>query len=302
MEKIDVEMTLRRRMNIVIDIEYYHQKKKDLVGPIKQVGAFKFDDEYRIVDIFEMTITKYTPLEIVRSLFTEFISDVEQVYVWDKNNDQKAMIDHLDLDLHEIDVLDVQTYFKDVNLASLTTISTALEYDNEGRHNALVDAEYTFEIIKHFNLNLEASRCTLVNFVKLLKTNESNKSDSEPKQKKVSSRKVKKYNLFNPGQMRKANDEFYQINNGGLLDGIVSKIAKNKFAICKDGKFDLPNSLEQLVVDDADIIFSNATKFNKVSKQYPDKLIIIVDEEDIDNDYLALFVSKEVFKKFAEIN
>ncbi len=289
-------------MNIVIDIEYYHQKKRLEVGPIKQVGAFKFDDNYRIIDIFDMTVTKYTPLEILYSLFGTFIAGVDQLYVWDKANDSRILSEQLDVDFTQIKIHDVQTYFKDVDLASLSAVNSALEYDNEGRHNALVDAEYTFEIIKHFNLNHDASRDTLVNFVNLLKQNGSKKEEKKKLEVKPKNDKViENYGLFHPGSMRKIGDDHYHINNERLLLEMIEKIITNEYPICIDGQCEVDYRLQALIEEDADIVFSNANKFNKIAKKYPNKLIIVMDEEE-NNEYLAAFVAKKSFKKFARLN
>lgn len=294
-------------MYIVLDLEFYHNAKKEQLGPIKQIGAFKFDDSYRIIDIFEMTVTKYTTQAMLKELFTVFINDVSTMYVWAKNNDLRAMKSVLDIDSYQIDVIDVQEYFKDVNLASLSTISEALSFEPEGRHNALIDAEYTFEIVKHFELNNEVSRKAISNYINLIKSSESiqRKSDDNNKKQPVeNSTKSSKldfakndYKIVPAGSMRKLNDEYYQIVSESSIKQIINDIQERKLPICKDGKFELNSSLETQVKSQGLIVFTNATKFKSIAKKHEDKLIIVIDHSTVDN-YLAIFISKKVYKKF----
>lgn len=293
-------------MYIVLDLEFYHNSKKDQLGPIKQIGAFKFDDNYRIIDIFEMTVTKYTTQAMLKNLFTAFVNDVSTMYVWAKNNDLRAMKSVLDADAYEMDVIDVQEYFKDVNLASLSTISEALLFDSEGRHNALIDAEYTFEIVKHFDLNNEVSRRAISNYISLIRSNETNQrtTNNQPttsnKQAKAPAKKEvnkKDYKLVAAGSMRKLNDEYYQIVSESGIKQIVSEIQSRNLPVCKDGKFNLSKQLEEQVKSTAQIVFTNADKFKSIAKKHEDKLIIVVDNSTEDN-YLAIFISKKIYKKF----
>ncbi len=293
-------------MYIVLDLEFYHNSKKDQLGPIKQIGAFKFDDNYRIIDIFEMTVTKYTTQAMLKKLFTAFVNDVSTMYVWAKNNDLRAMKSVLDADAYEMDVIDVQEYFKDVNLASLSTISEALLFDSEGRHNALIDAEYTFEIVKHFDLNNEVSRRAISNYINLIRSNETNQrtpnnqSTTSNKQAKTPAKKEvnkKDYKLVAAGSMRKLNDEYYQIVSESGIKQIVSEIQSRNLPVCKDGKFNLSEQLEEQVKSTAQIVFTNADKFKSIAKKHEDKLIIVVDNSTDDN-YLAIFISKKIYKKF----
>ncbi len=288
-------------MYVVLDIEFYHNKKKDILGPVKQLGAFKFDENYRVVDIFEMTVTQYTTQTMLKKLFSAFVADVDTVYVWAKNNDIRALNEVLEKDLHEYNIIDVQEYFKDINLASLSLISEALHFEPEGRHNALVDAEYTFEIIKHFNFNNEATRTAITNYVNLIKasTNPEKKQTSEKTVAKPVSKKNKKQNtkIIIPGTMRKLNDEYYQIVNEKAVTQIIESIKANKLSISKDGKFDLNTELEALVESDSSIIFSSTPKFKSIAKKYEDKIIVIVDGNS-KNNYLGVFVSKKAYKQF----
>lgn len=294
-------------MYIVLDLEFYHNTKKEQLGPVKQIGAFKFDDDYRIIDIFEMTVTKYTTQAMLTQLFTNFVKDVSTMYVWAKNNDLRAMKSVLDINAHDIKVIDVQEYFKEVNLASLSTISEALSFDSEGRHNALIDAEYTFEIVKHFELNNEVSRKAISNYINLIRSNESNQRKViEPK--KIESKEfVKKelktetnkndYKIVTAGSMRKLNDDYYQIVSESSIKQIINDIQDRNLPICKDGKFELNSDLESQVKSRAIIVFTNATKFKEVAKKHEDKLIVVVDHSTVDN-YLAIFISKKVYRKF----
>lgn len=283
-------------MYIVLDLEFYHNSKKDELGPIKQLGAFKFDENYRIIDIFEMTVTKYSTQAMLKQLFNEFVSDVTTIYVWAKNNDIRAMKGILDLEHTSLQVIDVQEYFKEVNLASLSTISEALSFDPEGRHNALIDAEYTFEIVKHFNLNNEFSRQAIASYVNLIRSNEVNQKRTAKEFIKKTNKKPVNTKIISPGSMRKLNDDYYQIVNERAITQLVADIATNRLAIIKDGNFKLNSQLEILVDEGADIVFSNTKKFKDVSKKYEDKLIIIVDENN--ETYLAVFISKKIYKQF----
>lgn len=286
-------------MYIVLDLEFYHNSKKEQLGPIKQLGAFKFDADYQIVDVFEMTVTKYTTERMLKQLFNQFIKGVDTMYVWAKNNDLKAMTNVLEAEALEMDVIDVQEYFKDVNLASLSTISEALLFDSEGRHNALIDAEYTFEIIKHFNLNSEVSRNTISNYVNLIRSSESIQKKGNHGTKFETKNDMSKYDyrIVSPGSMRKLNEEYYQIVSETVITQIITNIKERNLPICKDGKFNLELDLEKLVQDKASIVFTNTSKFKEVSKKHEDKLIIVVDEMS-ENTYLAVFISKKVYKKF----
>lgn len=156
-------------MYVVIDIEFYHNKKKELLGSIKQLGAFKFNEDYEIIDIFEMTVTKYTTKQMLESLFNDFISNADTIYMWDKGNDIKVLNSELNFHKNDIKIIDVQEYFKTMHFPSLSTISGAMFDETEGRHNALVDAEYTYEIIKDFNLNDLNVRKTLSKYNNLHK-------------------------------------------------------------------------------------------------------------------------------------
>lgn len=291
-------------MYIVLDLEFYHNAKKDKLGPIKQLGAFKFDDQYQIVDIFEMTVTKYTTQTMLQQLFSIFVNDVDTMYVWAKDNDLKAMKQVLDGATLDLEVIDVQEYFKDVNLASLSTISEALSFDSEGRHNALIDAEYTFEIIKHFNLNSEVSRVAIANYINLIRSNEAIQKSGTTEPKAVEKRPEPKadpvkhdYNIVTPGSMRKLNEEYYQIVSESGIYQIISEIKSRKLPVCKDGDFSLNSKLESLVKDQAIIVFTNTAKFKSVAKKHENKLIIVVDNSTKDN-YLAIFISKKIYKKF----
>lgn len=286
-------------MYIVLDLEFYHNSKKEQLGPIKQLGAFKFNEQYQIIDVFEMTVTKYTTEEMLKHLFNQFVKGVDTMYVWAKNNDLKAMKNVLEADALNMDVIDVQEYFKDVNLASLSTISEALCFDSEGRHNALIDAEYTFEIIKHFNLNNEVSRNTIATYVNLIRSNESiQKKGNHPVKREVKNEACKHdYKIVSPGSMRKLNEEYYQIVSDTVIEQIVKKITERSLPICKDGNFKLNQDLEQLVEASACIVFTNASKFKDIAKKHEDKLIVVVDELGVDN-YLAVFISKKIYKKF----
>lgn len=291
-------------MYIVLDLEFYHNKKREQLGPIKQLGAFKFNDDYKVIDIFEMTVTQYTTQEMLKALFTSFVSDVETIYLWAKNNDLKAL-NHILIDpMDNFQIVDVQNYFKDVNLASLSTISEALSFEAEGRHNALVDAEYTFEVIKHFDLNNEASRKAIKNYINLIRSNEVNQNfkkqqkpnNLQPKQAVELSTKSN-YKMIQPGTMRKLNEDYYQIVNERAINSIISDVIENKYAICVDGQLKLDGELAHLIQADADIVFSNTPRFKSIASKYEDKLIVIVDDAKITN-YLAVFVSKKAYKKF----
>lgn len=284
-------------MHIVLDLEFYHNSKKDDLGAIKQLGAFKFDDDYRIIDIFEMTVTKYTTQAMLKQLFNNFVKDVETMYVWAKNNDMRAMKAILDLEHADISVVDVQEYFKDVNLASLSTISEALSFDPEGRHNALIDAEYTFEIVKHFNLNNEVSRRAIGAYVSLIRSNESNQKKSTREQTKKTNNKKLDYKIVTPGSMRKLNEEYYQIVNDRAVKQLIADIIANELPVTKDGQFKLSSDLEKLVDTDAKILFSNTKKFKNIANKHDNKLIIIVDETT-EGNYLAIFISKKIYKQF----
>lgn len=286
-------------MYIVLDLEFYHNSKKEQLGAIKQIGAFKFDEQYRIVDIFEMTVTKYTPVTMLKRLFSNFVEDVETMYVWAKNNDVKAMESVLGIAEYNLEIVDVQVYFKDVNLASLSTISEALSFNSEGRHNALIDAEYTFEIIKHFELNNQVSRKAISNYINLIRSNE-NIQKKGPIQPRIESKPefIKNdYRLVTPGSMQKLNEEYYQITSVNSIEQIVNEITNRKLPICKDGNFKLNDQLEELVKTSGIIVFTNTTKFKAVAKKHEDKLIIVVDEE-VEDNYLAIFISKKIYKKF----
>lgn len=295
-------------MYIVLDLEFYHNRKKEVLGPIKQIGAFKFDEEYNVIDIFEMTVTHYTTQNMLRTLFLDFIDGVEDMYLWAKNNDLRALEQVFGDEIDYMDIIDVQSYFKDVNLASLSSISEALSFEPEGRHNALVDAEYTFEIIKHFNLNSKQSRTALGNYVKLIRTSEMGQKktdDQESKQFKtnfekkdeIKSKRCNNYDLIVPGTMRKLSDEYYQIVNEKAINQIVSEISSNEYAVMKDGEFKLSKGLEQLVSKKADIVFSDAERLKSIASKFEQKLIIIVDSSKDDN-FLGIFVSKKAYKKF----
>lgn len=286
-------------MYIVLDLEFYHNSKKEQLGPIKQLGAFKFDENYQIVDVFEMTVTKYTTQEMLKQLFNQFVRGVVTMYVWAKNNDLRAMTNVLEAEALDMEVIDVQEYFKDVNLASLSTISEALSFDSEGRHNALIDAEYTFEIIKHFNLNSEVSRNTIANYINLIRSSESiqKKANHEAKVQAKNDTSKYDYRIISPGSMRKLNEEYYQIVSETVITQIITNIKKRNLPICKDGNFNLEYELEKQVRDNACIVFTNTGKFKAVSKKHEDKLIIVVDEMS-KNNYLAIFISKKVYKKF----
>ncbi len=287
-------------MYIVLDVEFYHNKKKQQLGPIKQIGAFKFDEQYQILDVFEMTVTKYTPNNIINMLFTDFLQDVEEIYLWAKTNDFKALDIALDIDFSQFSIIDVQTYFKGLNLASLSSISEALNFDKEGRHNALIDAEYTFEVIKYFNLNNKISRTTIENFINLY-TKKNKVSHREDNHNQIDGASAKantlnaNYKLIKPGFMRKLNDKYYQIISINCLNYVIDSIIKRKLPIIKDGNFKLDDQLEQLVKEEASIVISNTDKFHKLANKHDDKLIIIIDDE---NNYLAAFVSRKVYRKF----
>lgn len=298
-------------MNIVIDIEFYHNSKRDTLGPIKQIGAFKFDDKYQIIDVFEMTVTKYTPIMLIKQLFKPFVTDVEQVFLWAAANDKRVLQEALDVDLDNFSLIDVQTYFKDVNLASLTTISQALEYDNEGRHNALVDAEYTFEIIKHFDLLDEVSRSAIGKYIDLIRIKEvnpdkvietiaSNEAKGDVKKQKTDSKKSKveskaSLKVINPGSLRKLNDEYYQITSAKVIEETIKRISDNNLFVSQDGDFKLPLDLGLNVKENSSIIFSNTNKFKTIASKYEQKLIFVVDSE---GEVLSIFLSRKAYKKF----
>lgn len=288
-------------MYVVLDIEFYHNKKRDSLGPVKQLGAFKFDENYRVVDIFEMTVTQYTTQTMLKRLFSAFVKDVDTVYVWAKNNDVRALNEVLEKDINAYNIIDVQEYFKDINLASLSVISEALHFEPEGRHNALVDAEYTFEIIKHFDFNNAATRAAITNYVNLIKasTNPMKKQGSEKADTKQSQSKPKNQNtkIIIPGTMRKLSEEYYQIVNEKAVTQIIESIKANRLSISKDGNFDLNADLEKLVENKSNIIFSSTPKFKSIAKKYEDKLIVIVDGASEEN-YLGVFVSKKAYKQF----
>lgn len=286
-------------MYIVLDLEFYHNSKKEQLGSIKQLGAFKFNEQYEIIDIFELTVTKYTPVTMLKRLFSNFIEDVDTMYVWAKNNDVKALESVLGIAEYHLDIVDVQEYFKDVNLASLSSISEALSFNAEGRHNALIDAEYTFEIIKHFELNNKVSRKAIKNYINLIRSNEKlQKTPPEAPRFESKPEIIKNdYKLVTPGSMQKLNDTYYQITNVNSIEQIITDITNRKLPICKDGDFKLNQSLEQLVKSSGIIVFTNTTKFKDVAKKHEDKLIIVVDDSAKDA-YLAIFVSKKVYKKF----
>lgn len=288
-------------MYIVLDLEFYHNTKKEKLGPIKQIGAFKFDKNYQIIDVFEMTVTKYTTHTMLQKLFNTFVQDVTTMYVWAKDNDLKAMKSVLDVDYLNIEVVDVQVYFKEVNLASLSAISEVLSFDSEGRHNALIDAEYTYEIVKHFNFNSEVTRIALSNYVDLIKANESNQKKAlSEKNNQVSNNDANDicYKFITPGSMRKLNEDYYQIINERAINEIVTCILNRKLPVSKHGKFTLNQELEQLVANEAPIIFTNVAKFNTVAKKFEDKLIIIIDKSSNKTNYLGVFVSRKIYRKF----
>lgn len=286
-------------MYIVLDLEFYHNSKKEELGSIKQLGAFKFDEEYQIIDIFELTVTKYTPVTMLKRLFSNFIEDVDTMYVWAKNNDIKAMENALGISEFHLEIVDVQEYFKDVNLASLSSISEALSFNSEGRHNALIDAEYTFEIIKHFELNNVVSRKAIKNYINLIRSNENLQKKSTTAPRVVNKPEIIKhdYKLVTPGSMQKLNDEYYQITSVNSIEQIINEITTRQLPICKDGKFTLNSELEQLVKTSGIIVFTNTTKFKDVAKKHEDKLIVVVDDS-VPDTYLAIFISKKIYKKF----
>ncbi len=284
-------------MYIVLDLEFYHNKKREDLGAIKQLGAFKFDDNYNIVDIFEMTVTKYTTQGMLTTLFNSFAKETDTIYVWAKNNDIKAL--NQIMEVTEVDIVDVQSYFKDVNLASLSSVSEALTFDTEGRHNALIDAEYTFEVIKHFDLNSEVSRKAITNYVNLIRVSEGKQQKSiVTKQKDVKKKKkITNYNLVSAGSMRKLNDDYYQIVSSKAINDIVETIKQKKYKIQIDGTLCLSEELQSLIVDEADIVFSNTPKLKAIANKYDQKMIVIVDNSQ-DDSILGIFLSKQIYKKF----
>lgn len=283
-------------MYIVLDLEFYHNKKREDLGAIKQLGAFKFDDKYNIVDIFEMTVTKYTTQGMLTTLFNSFAKDIDTIYVWAKNNDIKAL--NQIMEVTEVDIVDVQSYFKDVNLASLSSVSEALTFETEGRHNALIDAEYTFEVIKHFDLNNEVSRKAIINYINLIRISEGKQQKSiDNKPKEAKKKKITNYNLVSAGSMRKLNDEYYQIVSSKAINDIVETIKQKEYKIQIDGSVSLSNELQSLIVDKADIVFSNTPKFKTIANKYEQKMIVIVDNSQ-DDSILGIFLSKQIYKKF----
>ncbi|WOO87889.1 hypothetical protein RZE82_02890 [Mollicutes bacterium LVI A0039] len=119
------------------------------------------------------------------------------------------------------------------------------------------------------------------------------KSESKVVVEKTS-KPVKKssYKFFTPGHMRKLSNESYMVKNTKVFSKVNTMIKSQRIAIELDGKVNLEATLRDLIVNNADIVYSNANNnYKKTINKHQDKMIIFFNRNEI-------IIPKKQIKKF----
>lgn len=159
---------------IVFDLEFYNNNHP--LGLVKQVGFIIFDKDYNILDKYDNTIIHKEDKEEISSLISKYFTEAVKVFHWGGKTSDIPGLKSLNVNTKQINFIDAQDSVRALGMSlKLADVYSKLTHKSiSGAHNALVDTNFTFEIIKILNLADDKSEELIQNVYMYVKYGDKN--------------------------------------------------------------------------------------------------------------------------------